>query len=322
MSQTQPPSLGFYNDARTLLISPLTPLHAGAGSTPSAVDLPVQRDPLGYPVVYASTIKGALKTLLWHRDRNLAKALLGPEPDEEKYTSPLAIVDANLLLIPARSPEGILMATSPHLLARALDTLELLAAATHNAEIAELKDILERLQGLQLGTGQAHLYDRNHGDILVAGLKLQLTPLGDEEKNALSRLAEKIRDALPNAYKGLLPRSITVVSDTAIHRVIERSLIRQTRVQIDRTTKTVGEKRGLWTEEHLPPGTLLLGGTLLSKLLLKNSIKRLYKDQEKTASEIIREFQKMMHEIGYLVLGGKESTGRGIAKITLLPTPG
>ena len=39
----------------------VTPLHPGAGRVPGVVDLPVQRDPMGYPMLYASSLKGALK---------------------------------------------------------------------------------------------------------------------------------------------------------------------------------------------------------------------------------------------------------------------
>jgi len=361
-------SLGLYNDARILLISPITPLHAGAGSSPATVDLPIQRDPLGYPIIYVSSIKGALKTQLWRKHPGLSKTLLGPEPDdEEKYTSPLALIDANLLFIPARSTKGILMVTSPHLLRRAYDLLELLASATDKSEIRNLREKFSKLiENMDLDIDEILLYgDEINPSIVVAGIKLQAKKLDDEKKNAFNRIIEdaKLEKALPKAYGSLLPGSIAVLSDYVVQRIIERSLIRQTRVRIDRSSKTVSEG-GLWTEEYLPPGALLLGGLLLSELLLKSQAKKLIEKEKKKIEkkekependinnilEKLKEFANKQFDgiiilngisdkginisiisydeifgkidIKYLVLGGKESTGKGIAKTTILPQIG
>jgi len=295
--------LGFYNDARLLLLSPLTPLHVGAGSSFSTVDLPIQRDPLGYPVIYASSLKGVFKTSIWRKSPEQAKKLFGPEPDdEEKYTAPLAVIDANLLLIPARSTEGMVMVTSPHLLARALDMVDLLLTATNT--VGGLKDTLTKLlKNLDLNVDEAYLYDKDVGDVLIAGIKLKIKRLSDDEKSSIKSLAGELKNALPGAYQGFMPGKISIVDDTIMLRIISRSLIVQTRIRIDRRTKTVSE-RGLWTEEHLPPGTLLVSGILLSDLLLKKDISH---------TDIFANLN-----LGYLVLGGKETTGRGIVKVTLL----
>jgi CRISPR-associated protein Cmr4 len=49
--------------ARLVFIEALTPLHPGAGrSVEGLADLPVQRDEFGFPTIWASSLKGAIKS--------------------------------------------------------------------------------------------------------------------------------------------------------------------------------------------------------------------------------------------------------------------
>ena len=44
-----------------ILVYAITPIHVGAGRSVGIVDLPIQRDAIGYPVIFSSSFKGALK---------------------------------------------------------------------------------------------------------------------------------------------------------------------------------------------------------------------------------------------------------------------
>lgn len=123
--------------ADIVLIRACTNVHVGVGRSGGVVDLPIQRDELGFPSIYSSSIKGALKTSLLcafmdkHRDFEKAKyainAILGPDPEEgESFESSIAILDAYLLAIPVRSLKGIYAyVTSPILLKKFLERIDL-----------------------------------------------------------------------------------------------------------------------------------------------------------------------------------------------------
>ena len=107
-----------YSAADLILLKSVTPVHAGVGKTGGIVDLPIQKDEIGYPCIYSSSIKGALKTALLSAmiqvDGNYINAkkrvtvLLGPEPEEgETFESSIAILDAYLIALPVRSLKGV-----------------------------------------------------------------------------------------------------------------------------------------------------------------------------------------------------------------------
>lgn len=145
----------------------VTPLHPGSGKSLGAVDLTIQRDPLGYPVVFASSVKGALKSLCIRRktdkidscvdDRGLAKCggetcsglnvcccLFGSEAGgEESQQALVSILDFTLLAMPVPSAdEGYVYVTSQALLRKA----SLIIEALGEKNLAEsLKDIASSL---------------------------------------------------------------------------------------------------------------------------------------------------------------------------------
>ena len=104
-----------------IVLRAVTPVHAGVGRAGGVVDLPVQRDEYGYPCIYSSSLKGALKAGLlqaflkslgggsgaYHRALMAVQALLGPEPEEgESFESSVALLDAYLFAMPVRSLRG------------------------------------------------------------------------------------------------------------------------------------------------------------------------------------------------------------------------
>ena len=334
---TNSPKLGIYSSAGLLFLSPLTPLHVGSGATLSEVDLPVQKTPYGHPVIYASSLKGAIKTRLWTANKHLTKLLLGPEPDdEEKYSSPLSFTDAFLLLLPTRSSLKIpLYVTTPFLLAQAHDMVKIVSHFSD--KLKRFSEILGELSRTSPGPQRAVIpetdTDVNH--ILIAGLPFETVTNKNAEQ--LRQFSEFISDALPDAYKRDLEKKIAIISEKDFLRVLERTLIVQTRIHVDRASKTV--KSGmLWSEEYIPPGTLFISIALYSEQRLRNA-KKLYENwkkelekEEKTdevkqrlsyIEEVLKNapsngLKTVEEKLGeYIVLGGKESIGKGIVKIKL-----
>jgi len=53
--------VGNYNTADLVFVRAITNLHPGTGRGGEVVDLPVQRDQFKFPMIYGSSLKGAIK---------------------------------------------------------------------------------------------------------------------------------------------------------------------------------------------------------------------------------------------------------------------
>ena len=100
----------------------ISPVHMGAGSSTSAVDLPIQREThTGHPILAGSGIKGAVRHD-WNArglDKTDGESIFGPETNASEYAGAVAFTDAQLVAFPVRSlRETFVYATSPLALAR------------------------------------------------------------------------------------------------------------------------------------------------------------------------------------------------------------
>jgi CRISPR-associated protein Cmr4 len=364
-----------------IMLKTITPIHAGVGRAVGVADLPIQRDEYGFPCIYSSNIKGALKTTLlyaftktlnsYEKARRAVQAFLGPDPDEEeKFESSIAILDAYLLAISTRSLKGVYAyITSPLLLKRFYERFELLASSLENEEkekkrLHEIMEFLKEIAEREPGSSQAICL---HEDTKCDNLK---TPIGggkivlveefilDLEKEGQEKSRTNIAK---NFLKYLLnlDRPLLMISDDIAREIIDRSIIRYTRVRLDRATKIVVSK-ALWSEEYLPPKTLLHTLILYKKpslssefvrkilgikqeenlneesylealktlnLLREEEINKI-KNEEKTfagkMNVIVKSLRRNIIDMianqlkGYLILGGHETIGKGIAKLEIL----
>lgn len=296
-----------YKFAKVVIIKCLSDIHPGTGRGGEIVDLAVQRDSVGFPVIYGSSIKGSIKTALYHRDKNLM-ALLGPEPDEEeKYLSPIAITTSYLLSFPVRSLKGIYTnITSPFLLRRFSSYLEM--ASVLNEKYVEIS---KRVKSIASTSGK---FPATKGFIekhVVDGLGKAFLC----EEIGIDRELIEERDDMDYLRKlvGLDDsESLISLDDDRAKELIERSLLRITRIRVNRETKTVAGG-GLWTEEAIPIGALF------STVFLGYSYEYM-RDVLKKAVEGEREDLKdpidaLLKEVKYLIIGGDESVGRGIVML-------
>lgn len=370
--------------ADLVFLVPITPVHAGIGRG-GIIDLPIQRDEYGYPNIYSSSLKGALKTALlnafienlgdYDKARKAVVALLGPEPEEgESFESSIAILDANLLTMPVRSLRGVYVyVTSPPLLRRFCDVLELVEKYQgKNQQHQETKgqsfssDLRKDIEQVEKQLVKDHT-------VCVGDDKecesIQLKELGNkvllveevllEVKNTKDTLSGKEQNSLKQLKQKLgLEKPLLILHEDTVNEVIDRSLIRLTRVKLERETKTVGG--GPWTEEYIPPRTVLYTTVLYKKPPLSRSfIMKCVKESEKAEIKeedyylaCLRElniiededkdeiknnsnplemsrkitqktrekFKKLITENlkGYLIIGGHETIGKGIIKVHFL----
>jgi len=285
------------NDA--LLISALEHIHVGTGRSSGPVDLPVVRDPFGYPYIPASSLKGSLKSYLLRKnqclennsknkknpcqqslDCNKVCCLLGGETEEEAGSSPsaLTILDAYPLLYPVGSNEGISFITSKLLLERAKNFLDI--------SIVEEGELSTFLASTTLKVTKICITFKN---INLSELNpiYSIQSCGDGDNGV-------------KAY---------VVSENDFTRSAERSMIRLTRVRLDRSGKTVVEN-SLWTEEYLPHTTLFV-----SAVVERGWYGEYCKNVKGEYIEILKE---MSNEIFELYIGGKETIGKGLVRVMLV----
>lgn len=318
-----------YSESMLMFVSPLTPLHAGVGRAGGVVDLPVQRDVLGFPIIYASSLKGALKSHAYLSGREkLAKALFGPEPDESdesKYLAPVSLTDAYPLLIPARSAKGNpVMITSSFLIRTCLGFVDLALAvrgddARSTSGLSKLRELLSELASHEPQCGKVVALSNkpvvsNVGGrdvVIINGELLEVSRILNTP--ALKELSS-ISGALPESFKDAIPDKVVILNDDDALKLIEKSLIRLTRVRLDRERKVVSSG-GLWTEEYLPHGTLLVSAVLYSSVRARNIS---WESKEGLNIGKVKEALGIRGECGYVILGGKESVGKGISRICFI----
>ena len=343
-------------DGRVILLQALTPLHPGTGRGAGHVDLPVQRDEFGFPAVWATSLKGALKsthllscdTLSGELDkvacRRRVLLIFGPETDEaHEYASAVSFLDARLVAIPARSLRGVwTYTTSPHLLRYHLRYLE---AARHSAA-GELGKLLEEVKQAVASGGAVASTDR----VLVGGnAVLNEMTLPAKMHNTAVRLAS----LFPGEVGKLVgEQGLVVVGDDIVGELVRRSLLVQTRVRLDYRRKTVASG-GLWEEEYVPQFTtfvtvLFCAGVKAAKeraeAFAENDVKKIKlqvppKEETKMKDELQRRYIEIMStlerpdavckevfkagdgsQIRSLVFGGKETVGKGLASVVIWET--
>ncbi|WP_338602916.1 type III-B CRISPR module RAMP protein Cmr4 [Sulfolobus tengchongensis] len=290
-----------YKFAVPLGIKVLTPLHPGVGQTFSSVDLPVQRDSLGYPIIYSSSIKGSIRAAFRnaYKDPNekqkKEKEIFGSEGSstEDTFQSKVAVLDGILFTLPVRALQNIYVyVTSPILLTRMANYMELYNAL-HNKGLNKQLTI-----DTQINENRSS--DELNRELLAEVLCLDTPKSAPSGKQTEVTCLEVKRDEnvrkLKEQFK--LNKPLIVLKDDKVARVlIDRSLLRITRVKLN-DKKTV--ESGPWTEEYIPQYSMFF--TLL-----------LFKDED--TMKIITEtvLQKK-----YIFLGGKETIGKGLVELITL----
>jgi CRISPR-associated protein Cmr4 len=298
------PLLGPYSAGNLVLIRAVTSLHPGVGRSGEEVDLAVQRDNIGFPIIYASSIKGALKSTIWRVDSRMANLLLGPETEEEKFASAVGMLDGFLLAMPVRSLIGTYaFLTTPLLLQKFSEVIEFVEAVgvqglgMLSERIREtLKDFREIHRNSAVVSSSHRLKVESFG--IIINEELQLEPI---EKASVENLESVL---------GIEGGRLVVVNDDSGVVQINRGLIRATRVKLKRETKTA-EGGNLWTEEYIPHGTIFCTAFFYSRPFKAEG-------DIDSAEKVKDKVKELLNSFGnYLIIGGHETIGRGIVKLDL-----
>ena len=264
-----------------MLAYAVTPVHVGMGRAPGIVDLPVQRDTIGYPIVYGSSFKGVLKSSLMNgKNDNLAKCLFGSEPEDDvKQMGRLIVTDLIPLFYPVASLSGYIYVTTDYLIRRAEDLLTALGLSKLYSGKNGKNVVFEVLEN-----------QAREVEILLGKLKAAyVVKPGDAVKN----LGSLIRDV----------SEIYVFSNDIGLNVVESSLVRIARNKLNDSTKT---SENLWTEEYLPQGTVMIGGIIDAE-----------RQNEFCKNVNMNDAMMRLKDIS-VFLGGKETVGKGLIKVKVI----
>ncbi|QXJ31904.1 type III-B CRISPR module RAMP protein Cmr4 [Saccharolobus shibatae] len=281
----------------------VTNLHPGAGRGYGIVDLPVQKDQLGYPIIFSSAFKGPLKALcageaisnsgrINCKEKPECCCLFGSEPEEaESNKGVLNVLDLLLFSVPAPIRNGFVQLTTRYLLERARNIFNIIQdingyTGTLGKEISLLLD--EKEDG-----EESEIYD---SEVKVHRLD-----------------GFNILNSLP-LFNGEL-----AISDEK--RLIDRSLIVYTRNRLNLLTKVVSEG-GLWSEEYIPMGSTFIGGFIIDESVRNKcceDVSKIACDSPHFLSYFSKIFpvSKVSDDVYsfYLNIGGKESIGKGLMKV-------
>ena len=246
-----------FESAECMFLYLETALRVGGDREGTEIDLPVQREAAtGYPVVPASSLKGALRARARAQQAPIElQALLGtpPESDDEQPTpSSVVVSDAIPLLFPVRSLTGVFAwTTSVETLARFRRD-----AASYGVKAAPLPDVPALDPDVAGVAPETPLLCRNQTLVL-------------EEFTFPVRVAEEVRtlgawvadNAFPDDpvfefWRARAAGGLVVLPEAAYRYFLTHSTQITPRIRIDPHTGTASDG-SLWTEEYLPPETLL-----------------------------------------------------------------
>jgi len=292
---SQPPRLRF--EYKLLFLKALTPLHVGAGRGASIyVDMPLQRDEFGFPTIWASSLKGALRANFAGKFKNI---IFGPEPGgASDYSSAVSFSDARIILVPSRTLKGIwAYMTSPHMMEQ-LNTF-LGIAGKEGVSVPSVDD------------GKAIVSSGN----LIIDSRVVVNESSLEAKvdaSVVDSLAKALPPELGNSVRS---RGLIVVADDIARTMVNRSIVVQYRVRL-KETKTV--EQGPWSEEYLPAETVMVSLIVCKEFKASKELaqKLMLESEQVGADRVCGELENGYKNSKYnIYVGGKETIGKGLIRL-------
>lgn len=276
-----------------------TSLHAGAGSSTGAIDLPIQREGHnGWPCVFGSAVKGSLRDRAESRLGQTGDdlfAVFGPDTkNASEHAGAISVGDARLLLLPVRSlTTAFKWVTCPEALGRLKrDAARLGLAGMFPLDIPAVAGTTAKV-----AQGEGHLYLEEYRftqeiDSGIAELAKLLAQLIHRE-NARAELAQRL----------------VVVSDDIFSHLSTAATPVNAHIALEADTKTVTDG-ALWYEETLPPETLLYAPLIAVKARRPTS--------SLDAAAVLKQITDLFEARPWLQLGGNETVGMGWCAVTVL----
>jgi CRISPR-associated protein Cmr4 len=272
-----------------------TSIHAGAGESLGVIDLPIMREnTTGWPCIFGSAVKGAMRAKATEAQLSLIDEIFGPETtNAAEHAGAIASSDARLLLLPMRSLSGhFKWATCPAVLEAALN-----CAKRFGYE--NFPDIPEP------ESHQALLNHSNDEPVVYLEQYQFIT-----EKKDLTQLILWLSNFMPNPNKAKskLEKQLIIIDNDIFSDMAKSKTPVNQHNAIEYSTKTT-KPGALWTEETLPPDTVLY---------LPIYVNQSRKAGSETNSEAM--FKSITENIlnNYLQVGANETVGMGWFQVVQL----
>jgi len=268
-----------------------TSLHAGAGKSVGVIDLPIMREAhTGWPCVFGSAVKGALRTRASQENLAWVADVFGPDTNNASdHAGALAVGDARLLLMPARSLTGhFKWVTCPSLLRRVAADAVRLGVKNAVPFTAIIKD-------------DEAITPEQEGSLFLEEFHFQA------KKQNMNDLLDWLASFVGADFKDRLAKQLVIVSDDIFAHMAQFATPVTPHIAIDNERKIV-KSGALWYEETLSPETVLYV-TLAASASRRDA--KAY-NAKKILDSVLSLFS---NDKPYLQLGGNETVGMGWCRV-------
>lgn len=265
-----------------------TSIHAGTGQNIGIIDLPIQREGHnGYPCVFGSAVKGALRSRAEEINLENLLSIFGPDTKNAgDYGSAIMVSDARIALFPVRSlTSQFKWVTCPAVLTRLYDDMHRFDCNSAKPE-----------QFADISSGKAITADGNSEDVFLEEYRFSVE--NKPMENIITLLAMLINR---EGIKEALTKKLLLVSDDDFSYLVQHATPVNAHIAIESASKTV-TGGALWYEETLPAETLLYIGISAADARDGTILK---------AKEVLAGVIGMFAEKPWFQMGGNETVGMG-----------
>ena len=297
--------VSMYKKSGLITYYALTPVHTGAGSSVSYIDLPVQRERhTSFPIMAGSGLKGVFRALAERDDsfKNDVNRIFGPENGSEG-SSCVAFTDAKILLYPVRSVRNIFAwITCPYVLKRFKEDLASASGKKNNFSIPEVSD-----DKIILASNSSLIINNKPKKVGLEEFVFDV----DNTQNA-DNLINAIKEYIPATETTQnLSERLAIVSDNVFSDLVNYAVEVRTRIKIDQTTGTASGK-ALFVVEMVPSESIFYS------LVFADDPKNSNNNLVKNVDEVINNIQKMIDNNKVIQVGGDETIGLGFVKVNFI----
>lgn len=311
----------------------LTPVHTGAGSSVSYIDLPVQREKhTSFPIMAGSGLKGVFRALA-ERELETGKVniIFGPENGSEG-SSCVAFTDAKILLYPVRSVKNTFAwITCPFVLKRFKEDLKSAGKEIENFSIPEVSDdkiIVASNSPLIINNNPTNNNSTNNNSNNNNSKKVGLeefvfdvdnTQIDPDLINAISKYIPNTETTKNKQNKETtettqsLSERLAIVSDNVFTDLVNYAVEVRTRIKIDQTTGTASSG-ALFTVEMVPSESIFYSLVFADDPKIKNNSNDNSNDD---ANGVINKIKNLIDN-KVIQVGGDETIGLGFVKVKFI----
>jgi len=294
----------------------ITPLHNGSGEGVGIVDNSIMRErTTQFPVIQSTSIKGVLRDE--YKSSSDVIPMFGPEGNRASvHAGAISFGDGNIFAFPVRSVKGCFVwVTSPLVLWRLYQKISIVGESM-SILLQSLKDLIENIHSPAATAKICPLgADEILFEVAAADKKLLLEefPISCEGSAVLEVFAKKMgdvifRDENECFFKNFI-KKLVVLDDDAFRYFVTNATEIIPNIEIGENGTTVDGT--LRYTEYLPSETIMYSTLTFDKA--KNRDRHLV-DPNKVKEKFVEFFQNNIQNIQ---IGGNETTGKGIVKLTL-----